>query len=192
MERKLNKNALRSKSLIREAFYKLLTIKPYVTITVTDIVREADINRATFYAHYSCIADLLQEINNEIIEKLKEILSKFSLDRFCDNPTSLLFEVSKFIDDNIDKYKILLEKTYSNDFMDYVTNLFIEYISNDLSIPESIKKDRAFPLRVYYAAGGISTLYLNWLKGNLNCSIYDVAIEIAKIIMENSIIPSEK
>ncbi len=192
MERKLNKNALRSKSLIREAFYKLLTIKPYVTITVTDIVREADINRATFYAHYSCIADLLQEINNEIIEKLKEILSKFSLDRFCDNPTSLLFEVSKFIDDNIDKYKILLEKTYSNDFMDYVTNLFVEYISNDLSIPESIKKDRAFPLRVYYAAGGISTLYLNWLKGNLNCSIYDVAIEIAKIIMENSIIPSEK
>ena len=192
MERKLNKNALRSKALIREAFYKLLTIKPYVTITVTDIVREADINRATFYAHYSCIADLLQEINNEIIEKLKEILSKFSLDRFCDNPTSLLFEVSKFIDDNIDKYKILLEKTYSNDFMDYVTNLFVEYISNDLSIPESIKKDRAFPLRVYYAAGGISTLYLNWLKGNLNCSIYDVAIEIAKIIMENSILPSEK
>lgn len=192
MERKLNKNALRSKALIREAFYKLLTIKPYITITVTDIVREADINRATFYAHYSCIADLLQEINNEIIEKLKEILSKFSLDRFCDNPTSLLFEVSKFIDDNIDKYKILLEKTYSNDFMDYVTNLFVEYISNDLSIPESIKKDRAFPLRVYYAAGGISTLYLNWLKGNLNCSIYDVAIEIAKIIMENSILPSEK
>lgn len=190
MERKLNKNALRSRALIRDAFYSLIKQKPYQALTVTDIVKEADINRATFYAHYSCIADLLEEIYSEIIEKLKEILSKFSLSSFCNNPTSLLIEVSKFIDDNIENFKILLKHTTNSEFMNHLTHIFVEYLENDESIPAEWKKKKEFPLRVYYTAGGISTLYLNWIAGNLNCSVYDVAIEIANIIMSNSVMPT--
>lgn len=187
MEKKLNKNALRSRSMIRAAFYELIRQKPYEALTVTDIVKQADINRATFYAHYSCIADLTEEIYSEIIEKLKEILSKFSLGSFCSNPTSLLIEVSKFIEDNLENFRTLLKHTNNSEFIDHLTKIFVEYMENDQSIPEEWKKSKEFPLRVYYTAGGISSLYLNWIKGNLNCSIFDVAIEIANIIMDNSL-----
>ena len=62
MEKKLNKNALRSKRLIRQAFLTIVQKKDPSDISITEIVNEANINRATFYAHYSCLKDLLDEI----------------------------------------------------------------------------------------------------------------------------------
>ena len=50
MEKKLNKNALRSKKLIRQAFLTLLKKKKTQDISITELVNEANINRATFYA----------------------------------------------------------------------------------------------------------------------------------------------
>jgi len=51
-ERKENRNARRSRQMIREAFEELLEEKGFHKITVTDIVARADLNRSTFYAHY--------------------------------------------------------------------------------------------------------------------------------------------
>ena len=57
MEKKTNKNGLRSRKLIRQALLSLLKTKNPDDITIKDIVDEANINRATFYAHYSCLRD---------------------------------------------------------------------------------------------------------------------------------------
>ena len=46
------RSAIRSRRLIREAYTQLLKEKNLQKITVTDIVTRAEINRATFYAHY--------------------------------------------------------------------------------------------------------------------------------------------
>ena len=48
------RSAIRSRRMIREAYTVLLKEKDLSKITVTDIVNRADINRATFYAHYCC------------------------------------------------------------------------------------------------------------------------------------------
>lgn len=42
-----------TKQAIRDGFLRLLAEKPIEKISVTEICREADINRGTFYAHYS-------------------------------------------------------------------------------------------------------------------------------------------
>ena len=44
------RSAIRSRRMIREAYTVLLKEKDLSKITVTDIVNQADINRATFYA----------------------------------------------------------------------------------------------------------------------------------------------
>ena len=68
------KNAIRSKMLIRNALITLLNKKPLSDISVTDIVKFADINRGTFYNHYSNPLDILEEIKNELMEKLSVVL----------------------------------------------------------------------------------------------------------------------
>lgn len=191
-ERKLNRNALRSKALIRDAFLLLIKEKPFGSITVTDIVKRADINRTTFYAHYSCIADIANELENEIIDKLNQVLTEFSFESFIAQPsrytTRLLLEVSKFLDENLEAYRTLLENTDATEFINRLTDLFIQYMVNGRSLPPEIKNTKKFIIRAYYLAGGISSVYQNWIKGKLDCSIYDIPLELGELFSENNIL----
>ncbi|MBQ9733551.1 MAG: TetR family transcriptional regulator, partial [Clostridia bacterium] len=56
------RSALRSRRLIRDAFLALMQENGSAKMTVTEIVRRADINRATFYAHYSDVQAVISEI----------------------------------------------------------------------------------------------------------------------------------
>ena len=53
-----DKRIRRTKKLLRQALTRLMQQKDFQSITVTDVVREADINRGTFYAHYRDVYDL--------------------------------------------------------------------------------------------------------------------------------------
>ena len=57
-----DKRIRRTKKLLRQALTRLMQQKDFPSITVTDVVREADINRGTFYAHYRDVYDLRDKI----------------------------------------------------------------------------------------------------------------------------------
>ena len=56
------RSSLRSKKLITDALGELLDEKTLDKITVTDIVKKANINRGTFYAHYDNVNDVVTSI----------------------------------------------------------------------------------------------------------------------------------
>ena len=49
------------------------------SITVTDVVREADINRGTFYAHYRDVYDLRDKIETGMIEDFRGMIAAIRL-----------------------------------------------------------------------------------------------------------------
>ncbi len=53
-------------------------------------VIRADLNRATFYAHYPDVRGVTEEIENEIIAKMLEVLEEFRYTNFFRNPAPLL------------------------------------------------------------------------------------------------------
>ena len=64
------RNSIRSKTLIKNSLIELLKTKPLEKVTVTDIVNNADINRGTFYAHYTDICELIHAVEDEIVDTL--------------------------------------------------------------------------------------------------------------------------
>lgn len=180
------RNAIRSKKMIKEAFFSLLKKKDINKITVTDIVTEADLNRSTFYAHYPDIRGILEELENEIIEKMMEILKKFEFTSFFKNPTPLLLEVSRFLESNHEIYKTLLAANGSEIFIGKLKNVFAKYMLTKTDIPEYIKDSKVVQLRVNYFAGGIINLYQEWFNETLDCSLNDIALEISKLLIAES------
>lgn len=69
-----DKRVRRTKKLLRQALTKLMRQKEFKSITVTDVVREADINRGTFYAHYRDVYDLREKIESEMIADFSSML----------------------------------------------------------------------------------------------------------------------
>ena len=71
MEQKRKTN---TKENIKKAFIKLIKDKGFDSLTVSDLAREANINRGTFYLHYLDKYDLLDQLEKDVIEDLEEIL----------------------------------------------------------------------------------------------------------------------
>lgn len=60
-----------TKSVIKETFIDLLSEKDISKVTVSEICNIADINRATFYRYYLDVFDLLDKIEEEFVEEVK-------------------------------------------------------------------------------------------------------------------------
>ncbi len=69
------RSSIRSRLLITNALLSLAKKKPFEDITITDIVKEADINRGTFYAHFKDTSDVLRLIESEYTENLTAVLT---------------------------------------------------------------------------------------------------------------------
>ena len=64
----------KTKRAIHDAFTSLLVEKDLNKITIIEIAERADINRKTFYNHYSGIHLLVDEVDNELIESFNVAL----------------------------------------------------------------------------------------------------------------------
>ncbi|MGN1271537.1 MAG: TetR/AcrR family transcriptional regulator [Lactobacillus sp.] len=61
---------------IKKAFIGLLQKKPFTKITVSEIARNAYIDRQTFYLHYTDKYDLLDHLVKEVVEQTKPIFNE--------------------------------------------------------------------------------------------------------------------
>lgn len=176
------RSAIRSRRMIREAYMELLKEKDLSKITVTDIIKRADLNRATFYAHYPDVRGVTEEIENEIIEKMLEVLKEFQFTSFFRNPAPLLLKISRYLEEDTDFYRILIRANGSEIFMEKLKKVFSDHMLNDSDIPESMRQSKMVELRVCYFAGGIVNLYKQWFRGDLNCTLNDIALEVSKLL----------
>ena len=62
----------RTLKCIRDAFYELIMTKNFNQISITELTEKADINRKTFYLHYTSLDDLVDEIEAEMVQELLE------------------------------------------------------------------------------------------------------------------------
>ena len=56
---------------IEEAFFTLLEKKPINRITVRELCDMAEINRATFYTHYTDVYDLMEQLELQVLEEIR-------------------------------------------------------------------------------------------------------------------------
>lgn len=180
------RSSIRSRRLIRQAFVELLREKDLEKITVTDIITRADVNRGTFYAHYPDTRAVIAQIENEIIEKMLEFLGEFRYQNFFQNPLPLLLKVSRYIEEDLEFYRILINARGSEQFLIKLKNIFVMQMETDTDIPDQIKCSPAFLIRVHFFAGGLVSLYQVWFRGELDVPLDEIASEISELMISRS------
>lgn len=187
MEKKAEyKSAIRSRRLILEAFIQLMQEKKIEKITVTDIVKLADINRGTFYAHYQDTRAVIEQIENDIISKMLDFLNEFQYKSFFQNPLPLLLKIARCLEEDLEFYRILINSCGAEQFLIKLKKIFVTYMENDSDIPTQQKNSDEFYVRINFFAGGIINLYQIWFRGETDLSLNDISLEISKFIAINT------
>ena len=73
-----SKKTLYTQKALRDSLIELMQKKPISKITIKELCENADINRTTFYAHYTDQYDLLKHIEDETLSWGKEMIANFS------------------------------------------------------------------------------------------------------------------
>ena len=72
-DKTIDRRIARTKFAIQDALVTLIKEKGFDSITVSDIVARANINRGTFYLHYQDKFDLLEKTEAEILKEIQQI-----------------------------------------------------------------------------------------------------------------------
>lgn len=90
--------------VLKQALLKLLKEKPVNKITVKEVCELAQLNRATFYAHYRDCFALLESIENELIDAFEQSLRYIS----SFDVTALIEAIYDMIDRNQEACRALI------------------------------------------------------------------------------------
>ena len=131
----LNNSSVKTRKLIKKTFISMLSEKKEINkITVSELVERADISRATFYAHFDDVYGVVEEFENEIIDKFftnAKLLATDNYEKFFE-------ELFSFMKENNENYKMMCR---TNDFLfsakrlsSLVINKFMELCNNDPNI----------------------------------------------------------
>lgn len=117
------KSAVRSRKLIRGALAELLHEKPLDKITVTDVVKRANINRGTFYAHYLDIPDVIDKQVENTCALMQESM------RCCKSgerpdPSLFLKQLQEMIEEEQEFYQNVLTSNIALPIIERLRNIF--------------------------------------------------------------------
>ena len=73
---KLDRRVRYTRMVIKESFINLLEKKDISQITIKEICKDADINRSTFYSHYTDQYDLMRKIQDELLDNIRDYLAE--------------------------------------------------------------------------------------------------------------------
>ena len=82
MKEKTDRRIRKTKAQLRAGLAKLMQEKSIKEITVKELVEEVDINRSTFYLHYTDIFNMLSTIEEELLEEIRQTIQNHPVSPF--------------------------------------------------------------------------------------------------------------
>ena len=176
---------------MNDALIALLETKEYEYITIKEICHIANVNRSTFYLHYSNMNDLLEEtikslnLSFNLHFKSKEnestIISKENIEDLLLINDDHLIPYLNFIKENKNIYKVL--KTYpqlfnANKTYDEMFRKLFVPIMNRFGVDEKWHKY----LMDYYISG-ITAIVLDWVYDDCKIPVQEISNFIKGLIV---------
>ncbi len=154
--------------VLKDSLIKLLSEKQISTITVKEICNLADINRSTFYTHYSDQFDLLDKIEEEIIEDMNEYLSQYNFKKE-EESLQMTEKLLEYIVSKRDICQTLLNENGDTTFQKRVMNVAQRFLMKNWMAVNNLDEDMSEYLSTFIISGSIHVIK-SWLSHGMDKS----------------------
>lgn len=149
-----NKRRKESQEKIIRVFLNLIQSKEVHEITVSDICKQANVNRSTFYANYIDIYDLADKVKEIIIE---DFLDAYKEERVTESHSYNFLKLFQHIYDNQIFYK-----SYFKLNMNIDATLIYSGISNEMI--KFYGNDKHLEYHIDFFKAGLNAILNRWLN----------------------------
>ncbi|HCK86123.1 MAG: TetR-like C-terminal domain-containing protein [Acutalibacteraceae bacterium] len=185
MNTKNNQRTRLSKILLKNALMDLLSEKGSVTkISVRELCERADLNRSTFYAHYSEPKELLEEVEAELLDATREHLQKIGAENDIGAHRYLLSFLI-YIKENDKPFRTLLIDAGDPEFRSkFMQQSIIQFVENlNISFPKDQEQ------YIYsYILNGSTGVIIQWMRSDYSIdenALVDLLFFINQSALEN-------
>lgn len=136
---------------IAEAIIELMKTQELKKIKISAVVKKAGVSRTTFYKHFNCLEDVLDDYMNEIV-------AEYNVEREKNSDINSLYDYKNilltiyFFDQYADFFKIVTKQGYYS--------LLINAINNFMTKDIYFNKFHIYQLYCY--SGGLLNIFIKW------------------------------
>lgn len=174
MEKSEYRNAIRSKKMIKDAFLQLVCEKDISKIRIKEIIELADISKGTFYAHYQDIYAVLEEIENENMNRLIEYLSEHPCETLIEDFSPFIHRIFTYIEENIEFYQKLFCSQVANNFLQKHQKVFVEFMMKDKKMLKRLRNEKEAERFFSFIAVGTASLIQEYFSTEKNSSLQEL------------------
>lgn len=139
-----------------DAFCQLYAQKPLEKITVREVVAKAGCSRSNFYLYYSNLAELRDEIEDDLLAAIRQVMER---ETSPEKDDFLALFLQLYTDHEVELAAILGDYG-SLRFQTRFKQAFVQAFPTVFAV----KQDRTFPYLVEYHISTILSLFQLWIK----------------------------
>lgn len=152
-----------TRMVLNESLIKLLEQKEITKITVKELCADADVNRSTYYAHFTDPFDQLSQLKEGLLREVTEYAQKIDTEQLPNGQRQYLVlkNVLQYIEGKRHIFQILLGKSGDRDLQERIL-----HILGEKAFPEDTENHRSEEERSYlllYACNGCFGMFIHWL-----------------------------
>jgi len=168
MSKKIDPRVKRSRLFLQNALISLIAEKGFEEITVQEITKKADLNRATFYLHFQDKNDLLEQSIREMLDELVYTLTT----RKVASTKEFLFLLFEHIAMHSEFYRVMLGKKGVSGFTSRLKEVLKEAFYNGLLRAQPDDQKLLIPreILINYITSAHIGVILNWLENDMSYS----------------------
>ncbi|ELK47780.1 TetR-like C-terminal domain-containing protein [Halobacillus sp. ACCC02827] len=165
MSGKLDRRKKYTRKVLKESLIILLAEKKIADITVKEICEIADINRSTFYTHYTDHYDLLHKIEAEITEDMKQYLQNYSYEKE-EESQQMTEKILEYIIDNKRMFQTLLTSDSASSFEQKMMELARSFMLNNWMSDSKVEKEESEYFSSFVISGAIHVIK-DWIRNDM-------------------------
>lgn len=171
----LDRRQIKTKKAIIRAFFELTKDKDMSKITITELAKKADIDRKTFYLHFNSVAAIYNELGLKLVDILKESIINSGMSDDYNAIYGLFMTINEILTGKLDVIKDIAKKNEFTEFVFCIKDVFCDELLKASGI-QNTPDEAKYRLMIEFMASGTVSMYLSWLKGDVDISMDELAM----------------
>ena len=164
-----DRRARRTRRLLKESLLEMMKQKRFSEISVRDVTDSADMNRTTFYLHYTDTTQLLQSMEEDLLTEAQMLVNAHIQETVADGSLRPVFEpILDFVVEQREVCTILFENNEVSQFAEHLQQLIHRNGTEVIRAWFQPMDDQQLSYLLRFITYGLIGLIREWFQKNMD------------------------